>query len=1065
MPYKKIFKMKTPLLISLLLLFSLFLPFAARAGSEGGGSTPAWEQFQKDVFNSGLTTSPAPTANINVGWRRQAGYVTAMAAGVNHTPVVAEGKVFVLDALGEAWAFDAGTGDQLWKTSLSCTGMKFQLATPVYYAGKLFVATNDGHVYALNAANGGIIWGPIKVPEFGSYAQLNTPVKYADGKVYVGSWSGNKTYYCLDAGNGNVLWKRPSTSGGGYYWAGACVVGDYLVFGDDKSVLTCVYKDSGLLVDEINLKERDASTRYVHSSVTYNPETQRVYFTDEGGHCWAFDFDSQTGKLTYFWHKKLGLFSTSTPAVYNGRVYVGTGIYTLAGKLYCLEEATGDVVWEFTPTDEGQCEYSVPGIQASPSLSIQDSGVYIYFITICERGTAYCLDENGKKLWSFTGFEAGTSQGYGTSSLAIAAGRVYFGNDGGWVYALKEGERPRLQKVSTDPADGATGVPADKVISVVFNRTIQEGPSFNNISFQDNAGASVQKQVYIDTGDTAAKLLIKPAASLAPATAYTVCIPEGAVADSVYSDVYNPEITFRFTTRAPPGGGGGDPSLITVYEQVTGMNGENFFSSSLRVEPGSSVLYVLLSTPGLTVVVDYNCPYITGGYVESINGQASPWGARSDGWIYFVNGEMPAFGAALYKVRDGDKINWTWGTMEGERQPGPGGSQTAAGLTAEDVEKAAQEGLKAVEKTIQDEITITRDALQKAAGLKMEMVLKLADGSLRLALPPGAAEVKGVLIVRAAPLTEAQAKEYLVRAAPGFKPVGKIYEIKAFQKEENQEKPVAWQKELILTISYRGLAVENEQNLAAFVFNEQSKQWDVLATGKVDSQKKEVSFAVAHFSKFALFERLPEEKIPIAKPALPAFKDLPEDHWAKEVIVEMAARGFLKGYPDGTCKPDSSVTRAEFAAFLARVLNLEEAGQEAIFVDVRPGDWYYQVVAAAYRRGLIKGYVEKTGSSGEQAEEQNFFCPDEQITREQVAAILVRALNQKGISPPSEAAQVAALLNRFQDANKVSAWARTSVAAAVSKGLLRGYPDQTVRPRGVVTRAECLALLKRLLES
>jgi len=214
-----------------------------------------------------------------------------------------------------------------------------------------------------------------------------------------------------------------------------------------------------------------------------------------------------------------------------------------------------------------------------------------------------------------------------------------------------------------------------------------------------------------------------------------------------------------------------------------------------------------------------------------------------------------------------------------------------------------------------------------------------------------------------------------------------------------------------------------------------------------------------------LFERLPEEKIPIAKPALPAFKDLPEDHWAKEVIVEMAARGFLKGYPDGTCKPDSSVTRAEFAAFLARVLNLEEAGQEAIFVDVRPGDWYYQVVAAAYRRGLIKGYVEKTGSSGEQAEEQNFFCPDEQITREQVAAILVRALNQKGISPPSEAAQVAALLNRFQDANKVSAWARTSVAAAVSKGLLRGYPDQTVRPRGVVTRAECLALLKRLLES
>ena len=672
MPYKKIFKMKTPLLISLLLLFSLFLPFAARAGSEGGGSTPAWEQFQKDVFNSGLTTSPAPTANINVGWRRQAGYVTAMAAGVNHTPVVAEGKVFVLDALGEAWAFDAGTGDQLWKTSLSCTGMKFQLATPVYYAGKLFVATNDGHVYALNAANGGIVWGPIKVPEFGSYAQLNTPVKYADGKVYVGSWSGNKTYYCLDAGNGNVLWKRPSTSGGGYYWAGACVVGDYLVFGDDMSVLTCVYKDSGLLVDEINLKERDASTRYVHSSVTYNPETQRVYFTDEGGHCWAFDFDSQTGKLTYFWHKKLGLFSTSTPAVYNGRVYVGTGIYTLAGKLYCLEEATGDVVWEFTPTDEGQCEYSVPGIQASPSLSIQDSGVYIYFITICERGTAYCLDENGKKLWSFTGFEAGTPQGYGTSSVAIADGRVYFGNDGGWVYALT----------------------------------------------------------------TAGKT------------------PPSAEADKDQASLPSPE-------------------------------------------------------------------------------------------------------------------------------------------------------------------------------------------------------------------------------------------------------------------------------------DQQSQQ-------------------------------------PAPETKKPSFSDLPPDHWAREVIEEMTARGIFKGYPDGTCRPDQVVGRAEFVSLLLRTLGLKEDEGAAIdFNDIQPGKWYYHAVATACRYGLAKGYavaVEEERDPGGQAERKQYFRPGDPVTREQVAAMLVRALEFKeNKSEELSAAKVAEALARFNDRGEISPWAEKAIAAAVSLEIVKGYPGNLFKPRAGATRAEVAAMLRVLL--
>jgi outer membrane protein assembly factor BamB len=80
----------------------------------------------------------------------------------------------------------AKTGVEKWRTDLSCTGYKFQLATPAYGEGKIFAATNDGHVYALKADVGTIVWGPVSTGDI----QLNTPVKYAGGKVYVGSWTG-----------------------------------------------------------------------------------------------------------------------------------------------------------------------------------------------------------------------------------------------------------------------------------------------------------------------------------------------------------------------------------------------------------------------------------------------------------------------------------------------------------------------------------------------------------------------------------------------------------------------------------------------------------------------------------------------------------------------------------------------------------------------------------------------------------------------------------------------------------------------------------------------------------
>lgn len=391
------------------------------------GLAADWLQFQNDAAHSGCTVDLGPIASAVLDWKQYT--AAAQMNGIDTVPVVADGTVFVLSIAGNVHAFDWHTGAPRWARDLgSAAAFTFELASPCYADGTLYVAKQDGEVWALDGATGATIWGP--VPLGAITDQLNTPVTYAEGRIYVGSAHGNKAYYCLNAADGSLIWSRPSTTGKGYYWAGACVIGDYLIFGDDASVLTCVRKDTGGLVAEENLKTVEPGAGYIRSSVSYSADTGRIYLTDQGGYCWAFAFNAATGDLTYQWHTFIG-WSTSTPAIHDGRVYVGHGGYNGPGALHCLNESNGAPLWTFIPPNGG-------GVQSSPVLSIRGEETFIYFTSNCTDGAAYCLDSNGNLLWEYTTDEAGTAAGYTLQGVALSDGRVYFGNDGGYLYALKE---------------------------------------------------------------------------------------------------------------------------------------------------------------------------------------------------------------------------------------------------------------------------------------------------------------------------------------------------------------------------------------------------------------------------------------------------------------------------------------------------------------------------------------------------------------------------------------------------------------------------------------------------
>ena len=171
------------------------------------------------------------------------------------------------------------------------------------------------------------------------------------------------------------------------------------------------------------------------------------------------------------------------------------------------------------------------------------------------------------------------------------------------------------------------------------------------------------------------------------------------------------------------------------------------------------------------------------------------------------------------------------------------------------------------------------------------------------------------------------------------------------------------------------------------------------------------------------------------------FKDSAES-WAVEPIEELAAAGLVKGFEDGTFRPDRPVTRAEMTALLARLLKWPPAPKEARFKDPLP-EWAKGVISAAVAQKAVTGYPDGT------------FKADSYITRAELCAILDRALK------PAPTKQK---LN-FKDAKEVPAWAKDAVARAVAAGLLRGYGDNTLRPKAQVTRAEMAAVLWRKVQA
>ena len=159
-----------------------------------------------------------------------------------------------------------------------------------------------------------------------------------------------------------------------------------------------------------------------------------------------------------------------------------------------------------------------------------------------------------------------------------------------------------------------------------------------------------------------------------------------------------------------------------------------------------------------------------------------------------------------------------------------------------------------------------------------------------------------------------------------------------------------------------------------------------------------------------------------------------EDHYA-----------YIVGYPDGLVHPEKNITRAEVATIFFRML-LDESreyfwAQENDFSDVAAADWFNNAVSTLANANLINGYPD--GS----------YRPNNNITRAEFATIAIRFFLDEDVEIEE---------NNLSDVK--DHWAEANINLAYALGLIEGYPDDTFRPDQLITRAEAMTIVNRVLK-
>ena len=422
----------------------------------------AWKNFRNSDDNMGITSAKTPTSEATTyeKWFKKLGSGWGAAPSVQ---IIVDNSLIVMSA-NHIYKLDLNTGDIL-QTGDMVAATNFGYTPPTYADGMIFAPLADGRVQAFNAETLESLW----VYQDTLKGQSLSPITYSDGYIYTGFWNAetkDANYVCIPVTDEDptntqeakeAAWQY--TSLGGFYWAGSVVRGDYVVFGTDDGTsgsdgtghVLSLNKKTGEVMDSVDVIGDQRST------IAYDKETDRLYFTTKGGYLYSLKlksdgtFDKDTLKSV-----QPGSMSTSTPVVYNGRIYIGvtsgsnfSGTYSIS----VIDAATMTEIYKAPLKGYPQCS-----VLLSTAYEKEDGSVYLYATYNNNPGGITLIrDKKGQTTPDveeiFTP-EKARQQYCITSIICDENGTLYYKNDSACVMAVASSEA--YMTGVTSSAEGST---------------------------------------------------------------------------------------------------------------------------------------------------------------------------------------------------------------------------------------------------------------------------------------------------------------------------------------------------------------------------------------------------------------------------------------------------------------------------------------------------------------------------------------------------------------------------------------------------------------------------------
>jgi len=178
------------------------------------------------------------------------------------------------------------------------------------------------------------------------------------------------------------------------------------------------------------------------------------------------------------------------------------------------------------------------------------------------------------------------------------------------------------------------------------------------------------------------------------------------------------------------------------------------------------------------------------------------------------------------------------------------------------------------------------------------------------------------------------------------------------------------------------------------------------------------------------------------------FTDVRKKDWFYEDVAHVVENGLFHGTSKTTFSPNAPMTRGMLVTVLYRLADKPETTAASSFTDVAKEQYYAAPIAWAAENGIVSGMS------------QTHFAPNEQVTREQLAAILYRFAQKQGYGTAR-----AADLTGFADHSRISGYALDALRWANAEKLVSGRSETELSPQGQATRAEVAAILHRFAEN